>query len=203
MCNPTLDCREGPLAPDQASGPLSYLVGERLIGGFALVAWPARWGVSGVMSFIVNHDGVVYSRNLGRDTQRVAAAMTRYDPAAGWEAEVLRPATPVAELPLLGTDWRLAGEAGSPRAPHLQLLEGGRVAGSDGCNRLLGSYTVDGAGLTFGALASSRMACLGVNGRDREFQQALSKTQQWRIVGRELELLADGAVLLGFEAPPR
>ena len=191
---------QGAAAP---GGALSYLVGDRLIGGFALVAWPARWGVSGVMSFIVNHDGVVYSRNLGRETPRLAAGMTGYDPAAGWVPETLRPPAPAAELALQGTDWHLAGEAGSPRAPHLQLLEGGRVAGSDGCNRLLGSYTVAGPALTFGALASSRMACLGVNGRDREFQQALAKTQQWRIVGRKLELLADGAVLLGFEAAPR
>lgn len=193
---------QGAAAP---GGALSYLVGERMIGGFALVAWPARWGVSGVMTFSVNHEGVVYSRNLGKETARTAATMVRFDPVPGWAAEAsgARPAKGTDDLALQGTDWRLAGEAASPRLPHLQLLEGGRVAGSDGCNRLIGSFTLDGSALSFGPLASSRMACLGVNGRDREFQQALLKTQQWRVAGRKLELIADGTVLLGFEALAR
>lgn len=185
-------------------GALSYLVGNRMIGGFALVAWPARWGVSGVVSFTVNHEGVVYSRNLGKDTARIAAAMTSFDPQPGWEAETsgVRTAKEAA-LALQDTDWRLAGEATSPRVPHLQLLEGGRVAGSDGCNRLIGSYALDGAALSFGPLASSRLVCLEINGRDREFQQTLLKTQQWRVAGRKLELIGEGAVLLGFEAALR
>jgi hypothetical protein len=61
------------------------------IGGFALLAWPAPWGVPGVMTFIVNHDGVVYARNLGRDTARRVARITRFDPGPGWKKETAPP----------------------------------------------------------------------------------------------------------------
>jgi hypothetical protein len=65
-------------------GAYDYRVKGRMIGGFALIAYPARWGVSGVMSFICNHDGVVYEKNLGRDTAAQARAMTRFDPDPSW-----------------------------------------------------------------------------------------------------------------------
>lgn len=73
--------RQGEHAPD---GARDYRVGGRMIGGFALVAYPARYGDSGVMSFIVNQDGVVYQRNLGPRTEAVARAMTEFDPDPGW-----------------------------------------------------------------------------------------------------------------------
>jgi hypothetical protein len=69
---------------DAAGGAYDYVVNGRMIGGFALVAYPARWGNSGVMSFICNHDGVVYEKNLGRDTQAIASKMTLFDPDATW-----------------------------------------------------------------------------------------------------------------------
>ena len=56
-----------------------------MIGGFALVAYPARWGASGVMTFICNHDGIVYEKNLGRETATIAANLTTYDPDATWK----------------------------------------------------------------------------------------------------------------------
>jgi len=52
--------------------------------GFGLVAWPAEYDVTGVMTFIVNRDGVVHESDLGADTAKVATAMTRYDPDASW-----------------------------------------------------------------------------------------------------------------------
>ena len=55
-----------------------------MIGGFALIAYPARWGASGVMTLIVSHDGVVYQRNLGRRTAAIAASITRFDPDSTW-----------------------------------------------------------------------------------------------------------------------
>lgn len=67
-----------------AGGAYDYVVDGRMIGGFALVAWPARWGVSGVMTFVCNHDGVVFQKNLGSETPKLAAAITRYDPDATW-----------------------------------------------------------------------------------------------------------------------
>ena len=70
--------------PHAADGARSYVVQGRMIGGFAVLAYPANWGNTGVMSFIVNQDGVVYQRNIGRNTGAIAAALTRYDPGPGW-----------------------------------------------------------------------------------------------------------------------
>jgi hypothetical protein len=69
---------------DAPGGAYDYVVDGRMIGGFGLVAYPARWGNSGVMTFICNHDGVVYERNLGSDTRAIAAQMSRFDPGPGW-----------------------------------------------------------------------------------------------------------------------
>lgn len=73
--------RQGPHAP---VGKYNYVVNGRMIGGFALVAWPARWGQSGVMTFIVNQQGRVYQKNLGPKTSRIASSMKAYDPDPGW-----------------------------------------------------------------------------------------------------------------------
>ncbi|HWZ72462.1 MAG TPA: DUF2950 domain-containing protein [Casimicrobiaceae bacterium] len=70
---------------DNPGGAYSYIVRGKMIGGFALVAYPARWGASGVMSFICNHQGVVYEKNLGKDTVAVAERMTRYNPDTSWK----------------------------------------------------------------------------------------------------------------------
>jgi hypothetical protein len=70
--------------PDAKGGARDYIVNGRMIGGFALVASPAEYGNSGVMTFIVNHDGDVYQRDLGPNTARIAAAMRAYDPDASW-----------------------------------------------------------------------------------------------------------------------
>ena len=55
-----------------------------MIAGFALVAWPAEWGNTGVMTFIVNQQGKVYQKNLGSNTPSRAKAMTTYDPDQTW-----------------------------------------------------------------------------------------------------------------------
>ena len=65
-------------------GAYSYLLDDRMRAGFAAIAWPADYGDSGVMSFIVSHDGIVYEQNLGPDTASIASAMTLYDPGPGW-----------------------------------------------------------------------------------------------------------------------
>jgi hypothetical protein len=70
-----------------AGGAYDYVVGDRMIGGFGLLAYPAERGSTGVMSFIVNHDGVVYSKDLGVDTATLAIAMTRFDPDESWKRE--------------------------------------------------------------------------------------------------------------------
>jgi hypothetical protein len=66
-------------------GAYSYLVNGQMIGGFAVVAYPAKYGSSGVMTFTVNHDGVVYQKDLGKDTAAIAAAMKKFDPDKTWK----------------------------------------------------------------------------------------------------------------------
>jgi hypothetical protein len=73
--------RQGPAAP---LGEMDYVVGGVMIGGFALVATPAEYAVSGVKSFIVSHDGIVYEKDLGPDSLEQFRAMDRYDPDPTW-----------------------------------------------------------------------------------------------------------------------
>jgi Protein of unknown function (DUF2950) len=73
--------RQGPNAP---GGALDYIVRSKMIGGFALVAYPAEYRNSGVMTFLVNHQGNVYERDLGPNTARIAAGMTVFNPDNTW-----------------------------------------------------------------------------------------------------------------------
>jgi len=66
-------------------GTYDYVVKGKMIGGFGLIAYPAGYGNSGVTTFIVNHDGVVYQKDLGKDTERIATTMTKYDPDKTWK----------------------------------------------------------------------------------------------------------------------
>ncbi len=65
-------------------GARDYMVNGQLTRGFAFVAYPAEYRNSGVMTFVVNQDGIVYEKDLGADTDKVAAAMTEYDPDSTW-----------------------------------------------------------------------------------------------------------------------
>jgi hypothetical protein len=65
-------------------GAKSYLAGGRMTDGFALVAWPASFGVSGIMTFVVGQDGVVFQKDLGTATAAAAAAIARFDPDLTW-----------------------------------------------------------------------------------------------------------------------
>jgi hypothetical protein len=67
-------------------GAYSYVINGNMIAGYALVAWPADYGESGVMTFLVNQQGTVYQKDLGAKTAAIAQAMTRYDPDASWAA---------------------------------------------------------------------------------------------------------------------
>ena len=62
-----------------------YLVGDKMIGGFAVVAYPAKFGTSGIMTFMVNHDGVVFEKDLGEATAAEARKMKSYNPDADWK----------------------------------------------------------------------------------------------------------------------
>ena len=75
--------RQGPRAP---GGAKDYIVNGHMTGGFALVAYPAIHGDSGIMTFIVDQDGIVYEKNLGAGTKRIAAAIADYNPDETWQA---------------------------------------------------------------------------------------------------------------------
>ena len=72
---------QGSAAP---GGARDYVVDGEMTGGFALVAWPAEYDVTGVMTFVVNRDGVVWEKDLGKDTSAGAREITRYDPDGSW-----------------------------------------------------------------------------------------------------------------------
>jgi hypothetical protein len=74
---------QGKSAP---GGAYNYIINGRMIAGFALIAWPAQWGNTGVMTFIVNQQGKVYQKNLGASTFEIANAMTTYAPNNTWTA---------------------------------------------------------------------------------------------------------------------
>ena len=68
-----------------AGGAYSYVINGRMIAGFALVAYPARFGDSGVMTFMVSHNGRIFQKDLGRDSTAIGAKMTTFDPGGGWK----------------------------------------------------------------------------------------------------------------------
>ncbi len=70
--------------PAARLGQLDYVVEGAMIGGFALIAWPADYGVTGIQTFIVSYDGVVYQKDLGPNTATLAAAIDRYNPDETW-----------------------------------------------------------------------------------------------------------------------
>jgi Protein of unknown function (DUF2950) len=81
--------QQGASAP---GGALNYVVKGKMIGGFALVAYPADYGNSGVMTFIVSHAGTVYQKDLGEDTEARVKSMTSFDPDKTWKkVEELKP----------------------------------------------------------------------------------------------------------------
>jgi len=73
---------QGPHAP---GGQKSYVAGGRMTGGFGLLAWPVEYGSGGIMTFVVNEQGIVFQKNLGKATARIAEEMTRYDPDDSWD----------------------------------------------------------------------------------------------------------------------
>jgi Protein of unknown function (DUF2950) len=71
--------------PNADGGVLNYVVNGKMIGGFALVAYPAEYGNSGVMTFVVNHAGTIYQKDLGERTEAIAKRMTSFNPDQTWK----------------------------------------------------------------------------------------------------------------------
>lgn len=74
--------KQGPHAP---GGKYDYIINGNMIAGYALIAYPDKWGSSGVMTFIVNQQGRVYQKNLGADTAKIAPEIKEYDPDSTWK----------------------------------------------------------------------------------------------------------------------
>jgi heat shock protein HslJ len=116
-------------------------------------------------------------------------------------------ALPAEPFPFEGTYWKLTELNGTAVVPverrpeaHVVFRSEGRMAGSDGCNRMFGSYTLDGESLRFSKMGGTLMACREP-ARDREFVAALEKVAKWRIEGPHLELRnAEDEILARFEA---
>ena len=70
--------------PHAAQGAFSYVGNDLMFGGFALLAYPDKYGMTGVMTFMVNQDGVIYEKNLGEDTERLATKIVSFDPDNTW-----------------------------------------------------------------------------------------------------------------------
>jgi Protein of unknown function (DUF2950) len=70
--------------PSAAGGAMSYIINGKMSGGFALIAYPAEYGNSGIMTFIVNQNGILFSADLGSNTAIIAPQITSYDPSAKW-----------------------------------------------------------------------------------------------------------------------
>lgn len=73
---------QGPAAPGGAYG---YVINGDMVAGCALVAWPADYGASGIMTFVVNRNGIVYEKDLGPEAAKVTEAMTQYSPDETWK----------------------------------------------------------------------------------------------------------------------
>ena len=74
--------RQGKSAP---GGAYSYVIDGRMIAGFAMVAYPAQYGESGVMTFIVSHNGKIFQNDLGKNSAEIGAKLSAFDPGASWK----------------------------------------------------------------------------------------------------------------------
>ena len=74
---------------DAPGGAYDYIIGKRMRSGFAAVAWPAVYGDTGVMTFMVSHAGIVYEKDLGPNTAATASAMTTFNPDPSWKKSPL------------------------------------------------------------------------------------------------------------------
>ncbi len=79
---------QGPHAP---GGKYNYVINGNMIAGYALIAYPDKWGNSGVMTFVINQQGRVYQKNLGPETAKIAASINEYDPDPSWKLVEAQP----------------------------------------------------------------------------------------------------------------
>lgn len=182
-----------PYDPAQVNARHTYAARARIVqGGKLLFTTDTRHAVSA--------DALLHGE------PRIDLSLVKVQAAPGTAA-----ATPAPGTPLVNTYWKLVrlGEqpikrpaAPNQREAHLVLhTEGQRVAGSDGCNRIMGSFQLDGVRLSFGQLAGTKMACLDGMEQADAFTRALAQVAAWRVDGAVLTLGdASGQLLARFEA---
>ncbi|HEX6049033.1 MAG TPA: META domain-containing protein [Gemmatimonadaceae bacterium] len=134
-------------------------------------------------------------------------------PDAATDTTTGAPTTVTTPPPLTGTYWRLVAlgdrdvaVADTAREPHLTFgPDSARVTGSGGCNRMFGSYTLNGDSMSFVGVGSTKMACASGMDIETAFLPALERVSRWRISGQHLELTdSSGALVARFEGrPPR
>jgi heat shock protein HslJ len=142
----------------------------------------------------------------GRGQGQAATWLDQPRPASWNTPGLTIPAAP--NIALEGQYWKAIELAGKPtpaqdpqREAHLQFQAGGRVSGSDGCNRLTGTYQRSGDRLTFGQMAGTQMACLDAPGIEEAFRDALKNVARFAIDADRLEFFdASGARLAVFSA---
>jgi copper homeostasis protein (lipoprotein) len=156
---------------------------------------------------LVSFDGRIALRPNAEESQppRPTLVVERFGKV--WPRESC--GTPMADSPLRNTYWKLVRLNGEPalafdnqREAHLVFnLNEPRVSGSDGCNRLMGSFELDGDKLRLSRLAGTMMACADGAAQERAFLDALGKVDAWQVRGSHLELFdTQRQVLARFEA---
>ena len=129
---------------DAPGGAYDYIIGKRMRSGFAGIAWPVRYGDTGVMSFMVSHAGIVYEKDLGPNSEAVASAMTPFNPDASWkksrcpDRRCVRPQYPCAERRLGGLGERILDQGAKAVGIRAQLSPS-----ACDCRRVLRVYSVD------------------------------------------------------------
>lgn len=208
----------------RADAPSTVIASTRLAApgpspiAFTIAYDPAR--VVDARSYVVR--GRIRSgERLLFTTDTAYPVLTRGHPAAvsmtlravaGSQPGVAQPPTPHGAGDLEGTSWNAVELYGTAvtttatapgRAPYLEFGVNGRLSGSDGCNQVMGSYSVDGNRIGFGPLAGTRMACPGTEDVVNRFHAALKGTGHWDIRDGRLELFgATGKPLAVFEPRP-
>jgi putative lipoprotein len=162
---------------------------------------------------LADHQYVVRAKILLEDkllfaSDTAAPVITRGSPTS--VSLMLRrvPSAPSSARPLETTYWKAVELAGKPapqqqpiREAHLVFQAEGRVSGSDGCNRIIGTYELKGEAITLGQMAGTHMACADTTDIEQEFRAALKGASRWKIAGDRLELIdAAGVTLAAFEA---
>jgi copper homeostasis protein (lipoprotein) len=115
---------------------------------------------------------------------------------------------PFADAELIGTYWKLTRLAetsvlpiAEAREPHIELAGEGRLSGSDGCNRLMGDYQIEGRRIQFSEIATTKMACPQGAEQAGQFRTALERAARYRLSSSHLEIYnAEGELLARFEA---